>query len=115
MSVRMAKKSSSVDFWKRDEVRMEAAGGARGRTGTHVPEVGPRGKIRVVHLPLGVDVLTRADEHLLGRGNVDQGRRSGVRMGHPDGNGEAVGRAPEGHGQRARQVDQEGGRPIDEG
>ena len=60
-------------------------------------------------------MLAGADDHLLGRGDVDQGSRSGVRVRHPDGDGEAVGCAPECDGQCAGQVDQEGRRSVDEG
>ena len=75
---------------------------------TYIPEVRPGSKIRVVHLPLGIDVLAGANDHLLGRGDVDQGSSSRVRVRHPDGDREAVGCAPERDGQRPGQVDQEG-------
>jgi hypothetical protein len=69
----------------------------------------------MIDLALGIDVLSGAHHHGVGRGHVDQGRLSRVCVGHPYRDGEAVGCAAEQDGYCAREMEEEGGGTVREG
>ena len=69
----------------------------------------------MVHLSLGVDVLARADHHVLGRRDVDEWRLARVVVRHPERDGVAVGGTTEDGRYCAGKVEEEGGRAIGEG
>ena len=69
----------------------------------------------MIDLALGINVLTRAYHHGVGRGHVNQGRLAWVCVGHPYRDGEAVGCAAEQDGYCAREMEEEGGGAVGEG
>lgn len=68
---------------------------------THIPVLLPLSQIRVVYPSITADMLSGSDQHVLRRCYVYDGRLSGVCVGHPYRNWEAVCRAAKGDGEGA--------------
>lgn len=76
--------------------------------GGFIPELSPSHQIGVVYPSLRVDVLAGAHHHGVGGCHVAQRRLARVGVRHPYGDGEAVGRAAEDHGDGAREMEEQG-------
>jgi hypothetical protein len=50
---------------------------------TYIPKVGPANEIRVVDLTLRIDMLSRSNNHSLGRSDIDERRLARIGMRNP--------------------------------